>query len=241
MDRETAFLLISAIIVLIFAIAFGIRFFTSPKEKDKEKAKEFLEGLRDELYKSLVDIVAKFDYTKYKDIAELQMEIIYSVTDSGKRYIEEKIKEAASTNLISALVVKSLDEDFINKFIISIIEKMNIEESIQSSLSDDFKSACEDNEKLEQELTEQFSSNEEFALTEDDVELEPADYNNIPEEELANLNPVREEGEEEYNPDDESMELLTDEEAEELVSDIVIDSKGRARDKSGRFVKSTSK
>jgi len=236
------------ILVILGLISLYI-FKSITSKKDKEKGLKFLESIKDSINKYMVDIVAKYDYKKYDNVADLEMDIINTVFSEGKAEITNKISNAINDNIITSNIAKTLDENIKEKFVQDIINKLEIEESIQASFSDKFQQACENNEKAEEELNKEFNTEDFFADEEvDESMLEPATETVIPEEELQYLNPPREEGEEAYNPDDESMEILeiieeeepTKEEQDinEIKENVYVDINGRLRDKTThKFVK----
>ena len=126
-------------------------------------------------------------------------------------------------------MLKFLSTDMIEKFILSLIDNHKIVDLIEQRAASKFKSV-EEIEAEDAEKVKEFSSddyNEEFDEIKD---LEPAEEPEPTEEELAQLNPQKDE-EEEYNPNDESMEVIDD--------DLYIDASGRLRSKkTNKWVKS---
>ena len=243
MNSTTIVILASVTLAILIIFLLINKRLSTPTKKDKEKGKDYLENFRDSLYKSMIDIVMKYDYKKYENIVDLEMDIINTLIIYGRTELSNKISQAVTDNNLSPLIAKAIDEETIDRFINSIIDKLNIEESIQQSLSTTFQEAVSDNEKLEEEITNQFDSNEFFTDEEVDENTELEEQNIQPtEEELSQLNPPREDGEEPYDPNDESMEIINEEDntvdiLQEIKEEIYIDAKGRARNKAGKFVK----
>jgi len=246
--NSTTIIILASITLLVLIIFLLInKRLSTPTKRDKEKGKDYLEKFRDSLYKSMIDIVVKYDYKKYENIIDLEMDIINTLITYGRTEINNKINESLSNNTLSPLIAKAIDEETIDKFINTIIDKLNIEDSIQQSLSDAFQDSVNENKKLEEEITNQFDSSEFFTDEEVDENTELEVQNIEPtEEELAQLNPPREDGEEPYDPNDESMELISEEEnptdiLQEIKDEIIYDSRGRAKSaKTGKFVKKDS-
>lgn len=243
MNSTTIVILASVTLALLIIFLLINKRLSTPSKKDKEKGKDYLETYRDNLYKSMVDIVMKYDYKKYENIVDLEMDIINTLIIYGRTELSNKISHDVADSKLSPLIAKAIDEETIDKFINSIIDKLNLEESIQQSLSTTFQEAVSDNEKLEEEITNQFDSKEFFTDEEVDENTELEEQNIQPtEEELSQLNPPREDGEEPYNPNDESMEIINEEDntvdiLQEIKEEIYIDANGRARNKAGKFVK----
>ena len=121
-------------------------------------------------------------------------------------YIKDELAEAAQTDIVTALVLKVLDDKFITKFIESIIEKYNISEEIANVWESKIKENNNNAEIEDKELQDKFSSdeyNEDF-----DIKDLPSTLNNTEEEDEEyneNINPQKDEPEE-YSEDDESVE-----------------------------------
>jgi hypothetical protein len=222
--------LLSVLIGLGVAIVFGaIVFFKykfSPKETDKQAANDFLELLRDELYDLVLQTIIDFDYTKYSNIADLEIEVINSVTETCKKCINDEL--ADSKDMLSVLILKCLDSGMIEEFINKIIKEFGVEELVENKISEMVEEKYDAAIAEDEEISAKFNDSESFNEVEMD-ELPAAEEEKVPEEVLKTLNPQVEE-EESYNEDDDSMEVLDD--------DLYYDAKGRLRSKStGKYVK----
>lgn len=229
MTNDTLLTVIGGIIILFFVI-FSIvyRLKTKPSAVDKQKAEEFLEGLSGAIYKKMIDIVNNVDINKYESLMDFEANVIADIHVSIKEYIQEKLEENLENDFLSALTLKVIDEDFIKSFIDKVIYINNINTTIESRYSTKSEELVESIEEEEKELNDKFSSdeyNEDF----DTNDLPPASNQEPTAEELAALNPPKEEDDGIYNEDDISVEEIED--------DTYIDTRGRRRSKkTGRYV-----
>ena len=230
MELNTFLTLVGGVIILILIIiAIVIRLKTHPSEADKDAAKKFLEGLEKTFYNKMLEIVTNIDFTKYDSISTMEANILCDIYDTIWDYVQNKTKDLANEDILTALVVKVLDKQFVYDFIDTLIAKYKINEVIEEAWNKNFKDKSDEAVEEDKALQDKFKDQSEYVENSSDKDLEPAKTITPTEEELSKLNPPRDE-EEEYNPDDESMELVDE--------DTYIDDKGRKRSKlTGRFAK----
>ena len=208
--------------LFILAILIFITLFTIVKSSgSKKKAKEFLMGLYDNLLNLMVDTIAGFDPKKYSSLEEFEAAILYTIYDRCWDYVSHELESGFENNEIIKAVFKRIDKDFLIKFIDKIIEEAGISDKIKNKFGCVAISSGEI-EKADQEAAEHFADESQYVENSDDVELNPAEPIVPSEEELAALNPQKDD-EEEFNPEDESMEVLDDK--PEIIS--VQDKRGR--------------
>ena len=215
MDNAWIPILVGVILVLIFGTVVYLKYRLSPKQEDKEEAKNFLLQLKDDLYALMIDTIIEFDYTKYTSIAEMEIEVVNSVIDTCKQTIKNAIKD--SQDILSILVLKCLDNDMIEKFILQLIEEYAVKEKVDTKIGEIIKDRYSEAEEEDKALAEQFSNQDLYVEEEIPVkDLPPVDENIVPPAELEKLNPQVDE-EEAFNSEDESMEIVEEEtKAEEV-------------------------
>jgi hypothetical protein len=208
-------ILVGVILVLLFGTIVYLKYRLSPKQEDKEEAKNFLLQLKDDLYALMIDTIIDFDYTKYTSIAEMEIEVINSVIDTCKQTIKNAIKD--SQDILSILVLKCLDNDMIEKFILQLIEEYAVKEKVDTKIGEIIKDRYSEAEEEDKALAEQFADQDLYVEEEIPVkDLPPADEIIVPPAELEKLNPQVDE-EESFNSEDESMEIVEEEtKAEEV-------------------------
>ena len=214
MDNAWIPILVGVILVLIFGTVVYLKYRLSPKQEDKEEAKNFLLQLKDDLYELMINTIIDFDYTKYTSIAEMEIEVVNSVIDTCKQTIKNAIKD--SQDILSILVLKCLDNDMIEKFILQLIEEYAVKEKVDTKIGEIIKDRYSEAEEEDKALAEQFADQDLYVEKEIPVkDLPPADEIIIPPAELEKLNPQVDE-EESFNSEDESMEIVEETKAEEV-------------------------
>ena len=208
--------------LFILAILIFITLFTIVKSSgSKKKAKEFLMGLYDNLLNLMVDTIAGFDPKNYSSVEEFEATILYTIYDRCWDYVSHELESGFENNEIIKAVFKRIDKDFLIQFIDKIIEEAGISDKIKNKFGCVAISSGEI-EKADQEAAEHFADESQYIENSDDVKLNPAEPIVPSEKELAALNPQKDD-EEEFNPEDESMEVLDDK--PEIIS--VQDKRGR--------------
>lgn len=215
MDNAWIPILVGVVLVLLFGTIVYLKYRLSPKQEDKEEAKNFLLQLKDDLYALMIDTIIEFDYTKYTSIAEMEIEVVNSVIDTCKQTIKNAIKD--SQDILSILVLKCLDNDMIEKFILQLIEEYAVKEKVDTKIGEIIKDRYSEAEEEDKALAEQFADQDLYVEEEIPVkDLPPVDEITVPADELAKLNPQVDE-EEAFNSEDESMEIVEEEtKAEEV-------------------------
>lgn len=230
MDTNTIVTILSGAVILIcIIVAIVIRYKSNPSAIDKESAKKFLDGLSDTFYDKIMEIINNIDFSKYNSLVELEADVLNTIYETIWNYVEEELKDAAKTDILTALALKVLNKDFVDKFVEDLINKLNIEWKLEAAWSKNHNFDDKVKEIQNNDVSE-FTGND-YVEDSSSVELEPATEEKIPEEELKKLIPQSDD-EEVLDPEnDNSVEVVDDD------SNVTIDSKGRKRDKkTGRFV-----
>lgn len=232
MDSKMLFTIIGAILLVICVIvAIVIRGKSNkPTVADKITAKEFLEGLSEVFYNKMLEIVNTVDITKFDSIEELEVSLLSDIYSACWTYTEEQLAEHAQEDILTAMVLRIIDKDFVTKFIDELINNKEINRMISEMWDSKFEVVSEEVIEEDNKLIEEFSNTEEYVEEFNENVLEEAKEVIPTEEEIAVLNPQLEVDEVEYDPEtDTSVEVIED--------DVYIDENGRKRSKStGRFV-----
>lgn len=230
MDTNTIVTILGGAVILIcIIVAIVIRYKSNPSAIDKESAKKFLDGLSDTFYDKIMDIINNIDFSKYNSLVELEADVLNAIYETIWNYVEEELKDTAKTDILTALALKVLNKDFVDKFVEDLINKLNIEWKLEAAWSKNHNFDDKVKEIQNNDVSE-FTGND-YVEDSSSVELEPATEEKIPEEALKKLIPQSDD-EEVLDPEnDNSVEVVEDD------SNVTIDSKGRKRDKkTGRFV-----
>ena len=220
--------IIGAIVVLAFiilAIFIGIK--NNKTKFDKKKADEFLQGLSDTFYKKMMSIVINFDVTEYSSIQEFEEETLSCIYNELWDYVSEELLELSQADIISAVVVKILNKEYVEAFIKKLVEEYNIVERLNSIWEDN-----KNNEIVEEDkkLQEMFSDQSQYVEESKAEDLIPVQVEEPSKEDIKSLIPAVDD-EKEYDPEtDSSVETINEEET-------FVDSRGRLRSKkTGRYV-----
>lgn len=203
-----------AVIVIIVAL-FAINYFRKDSEGKKE-AEEFLKGLEEHLYHTVLEIINSMDISAYKTFEEYEKAILEQVYDSCWKFVEKKMAEADNQNLLSVIAQKFITKENIEK----LIDKIMVERDINDNMANVYGTYKIENtsEALieeDKELQEKFSDDEEYYETFDpdkdsEVHEEPIPVERPSDEDLANLNPQKDEDSETYEDGDDSVEVVKD-------------------------------
>ena len=244
METKTAIsLLLTFVVLCIIGTIIYFRLKNSPKQEDKEAAKKFLEGLKDNLYNLMLNIIRDFDYSQYESFVDMEANIMFRINECCHLYIEKELEK--QTDLLSVLALKALKSGMIDEFIEFIISTFNVDETIKSHANKIQQDTLDESVKEDNKLQEKFSNEEEYYSNEESTneDLEKVNEEELKKEEESHKDEIIPmiDDEEPYNPEDPSMEVLEDgDDGKENNNneDIYYDSTGRARSKStGRYVK----
>lgn len=204
-------------IILLGAIvgAVVIRLKRKPSTDDENSAKEFLEGLSDTFYNKMIDIINHFDFSAYKSLPELEVDLINQIYDSVWEYVEEQLKDQAQTDVLTALALKVLNKEFVTGFVDTLIERFNINENISNMWNSLVAEKEADTVEEDKKLQEEFNDPDKYVEDLDTKDLPPVEEKVITEEEKKNLNPPTEE--------DPVYDATTDDSVEVISEDYVID------------------
>lgn len=169
--------IIGGIIVLVFLIAAIVyRMKTKPSLYDKNQATEFLNGMADAFYYKMLSIVTNIDFNKYESLADLEADVISQIYDTVWVYAEEKMREAAEQDIITAMVLKALDKDRVLEFIDGLVKDKGVIEEVENlwavnKLENNSEEMLEDDAALQ----EQFADSSQYCETSNDEDLAPVE------------------------------------------------------------------
>lgn len=214
------------VLVLLVAIVVAINI---ANNSNKEKAKEFLQGLSDQIVAAALNIIEGFDPKKYKTVEEFETAILDVIYSNIYDYVTHEIANAEYTDVITKAIVSKLSKDMVISFIDQLIQDKNLYEIIEGEFAIPTIESGE-MEKEDEALAKEFSNEEDYV---ENVDENPVDWDmELTEEEkeqIANLNPQIED-EKEYVPEeDDSIEYVEDE-VKEVKPEIVkiINKAGKA-------------
>ena len=214
MTSDSLLSIIAGIILLVLIIvAVVIRFKTKPSSTDQDSAKKFLEGLSETFYQSMVDTINNINFLEYNSLPELEVDILNKIYDTTWDYVEKELAEASKTDVLTALALKVLNKEYVTQFIDTLIEKYDINNKISEAWDKYFGEKEQEAIEEDQKLQEEFSDPEKYVDSIEKDELPVGeDKEEIPEEELKNLNPPSDEEPNYDSNTDESVEVVTEEE-----------------------------
>lgn len=192
------------LVIFIFVIAMELR-----KYSGKKTAMTFLQELGDEILNIILDTINSASPEKFPTLYDFNTYLINEIYDNVWDFVSKKAESDSTIDSITKAVFKYIDSDILEQFINDIISKNNIDEKIANSFAaysiENSESIVEEDKKLEEE----YSDDDQYIETSSDDDLAPAENKEPSNEELASLNPERED-EEEFNVEDDSMEIITD-------------------------------
>lgn len=211
--------------IIVLGIIIGVTALVIKKRNNNndQAAIEFLEGLGDELLKIVVKTVKDINPTQIESVEEFEVIVLNAVYDNTWDYVTEQINKLDDDSLLKT-IMSIIDKEYVIKFIDQLCEKAGITDSIQGEYAA-YRLSVNKPEEQEAAMVAEFSDDEKYHEEANDEDLAPAEDPVHSEEEIAALNPQRDE-EEDFNAEDESIEVIPNE--DEIGKVIAIkDSIGR--------------
>ena len=231
METGSLFTIIGTALFLIIAIVM-IVYRLKSKSIDNDMAKEFLEGLTDNIHDEIIAILNNFNtnISKFNTIEEFEVNILMQIYDSTWKYVEAEVSRYSKDDVLFAILSNVIDKEYVEKFVSNLIDDIGLSARLESMWIDKIELISnQEAESLDNELQNEFA-NEELYFEESFLEELPlAQEEEISPEELEKLNPQVDE-EESFNPEDSSMEVVEEED------EFYYDDNGRKRNRAtGRF------
>ena len=201
--------------ILIFVIAVELR-----KSADKKNALEFLQGLGDKILEVILDTINSASPEKFYTLVDFQNYLLEQIYNNVWDYLTDKVNSDSTVDSITKIFFKYIDKDTLTKFINEIIEKNNLNEKVtnifvSNSIESTEKTIVDEDNKLAKE----YSDTEKYNENVSDKDLEPAEELVPSDDEIATINPQKDE-EEDYNANDVSMELIEDDNSKEILHTV---------------------
>lgn len=205
MDNYGILIGLVLLLIFVFVIVMELR-----KSSDKKAAINFLQDLGDEILDVILRTISETSPKDFKSLEDFNNHLVEKIYNQVWDFITEKASSDNVIDKVTKAVFTYVDGDTLVKFINDIMEQNGITDKIANdfaaySIEEGSDSIVEEDKKLEEE----YSDKDQYIETSNDDELAPAEDKAPTEEEIAAINPQREE-EEDFNVEDDSMEIVTD-------------------------------
>lgn len=205
MDNYGILIGLVVLLIFVFVIVMELR-----KSSDKKAAINFLQDLGDEILDVILKTISETSPKDFKSLEDFNNHLVEKIYNQVWDFITEKASSDNVIDKVTKAVFTYVDGDTLVKFINDIMEQNGITDKIANdfaaySIEEGSDSIVEEDKKLEEE----YSDKDQYIETSNDDELAPAEDKAPTEEEIAAINPQREE-EEDFNVEDDSMEIVTD-------------------------------
>ena len=205
MDNYGILIGLVVLLIFVFVIVMELR-----KSSDKKAAINFLQDLGDEILDVILRTISETSPKDFKSLEDFNNHLVEKIYNQVWDFITEKASSDNVIDKVTKAVFTYVDGDTLVKFINDIMEQNGITDKIANdfaaySIEECSDSIVEEDKKLEEE----YSDKDQYVETSNDDELAPAEDKAYTEEEIAAINPQREE-EEDFNAEDDSMEIVTD-------------------------------
>lgn len=205
MDNYGILIGLVVLLIFVFVIVMELR-----KSSDKKAAINFLQDLGDEILDVILKTISETSPKDFMSLEDFNNHLVEKIYNQVWDFITEKASSDNVIDKVTKAVFTYVDGDTLVKFINDIMEQNGITDKIANdfaaySIEEGSDSIVEEDKKLEEE----YSDKDQYIETSNDDELAPAEDKAPTEEEIAAINPQREE-EEDFDAEDDSMEIVTD-------------------------------
>ena len=205
MDNYGILISLVVLLIFVFVIVMELR-----KSSDKKAAVNFLQDLGDEILDVILRTISETSPKDFNSLEDFNNHLVDKIYNQVWNFITVKASSDDVIDKVTKAVFTYADGDTLVKFINDIMEQNGIIDKIANdfaaySIEEGSDSIVEEDKKLEEE----YSDKDQYIETSNDDELAPAEDKSHTEEEIAAINPQREE-EEDFNVEDDSMEIVTD-------------------------------
>ena len=205
MDNYGILIGLVVLLIFVFVIVMELR-----KSSDKKAAIKFLQDLGDEILDVILRTISETSPKDFKSLEDFNNYLVDKIYNQVWNFITVKASSDDVIDKVTKAVFTYVDGDTLVKFINDIMEQNGITDKIANdfaaySIEEGSDSIVEEDKKLEEE----YSDKDQYVETSNDDELAPAEDKAPTEEEIAAINPQREE-EEDFDAEDDSMEIVTD-------------------------------
>ena len=205
MDNYGILIGLVVLLIFVFVIVMELR-----KSSDKKAAANFLQDLGDEILNIILKTISETSPKNFNSLEDFNNHLVEKIYNQVWDFISVKASSDDVIDKVTRAVFTYVDGDTLVEFINDIMVKNGITDKIANdfaaySIEECSDSIVEEDKKLEEE----YSDKDQYVETSNDDELAPAEDKAPTEEEIAAINPQREE-EEDFNVEDDSMEIVTD-------------------------------
>ena len=205
MDNYGILIGLVVLLIFVFVIVMELR-----KSSDKKAAINFLQDLGDEILDVILRTISETSPKDFMSLEDFNNHLVEKIYNQVWDFITEKASSDNVIDKVTKAVFTYVDGDTLVKFINDIMEQNGITDKIANdfaaySIEEGSDSIVEEDKKLEEE----YSDKDQYIETSNDDELAPAEDKAPTKEEIAAINPQREE-EEDFDAEDDSMEIVTD-------------------------------
>ena len=205
MDNYGILIGLVVLLIFVFVIVMELR-----KSSDKKAAANFLQDLGDEILNIILKTISETSPKNFNSLEDFNNHLVEKIYNQVWDFISVKASSDDVIDKVTRAVFTYVDGDTLVEFINDIMVKNGITDKIANdfaaySIKEYSDSIVEEDKKLEEE----YSDEDQYVETSNDDELAPAEDKAPTEEEIAAINPQREE-EEDFNVEDDSMEIVTD-------------------------------
>lgn len=209
--------------IIILAVIIAAIIFKLLNRNPKDKASKFMDNFSDQLLELIGEAVASVDPKDFSSAEEYRAKVIELIYTNCWELLKGQAMEALKNKNISSKVFNYITEESARHIVDSILYNNH---SIQD-IEDKFAAYNLENSNIEEkdaELEEEYSDQDKYVEESKDEDLEEAKEIEVPEEEAEKLNPQKDE-EEDFNIEDDSMEIVPNNNTVEIIS---------LKDKNGR-------
>ena len=206
--------------VILVLIAAAVVFFTLRK-KNSKAAMEFIEGLSNAILEIILTTIAEAvpDKDQHQTLADFEAALIQNIYNTVWDYVAKKAEESQDIDAITKTVFKLIKKEQVVAFIDKLFEDNNIFTKMEDQYA---VRANEISAKAEEEdatLEKEYSNQEDYVEVSKEEDLEPAREEEHTPEEIAALNPERDE-EEEFDMEDVSQEIIVEAGKKEIITTL---------------------
>lgn len=198
--------------IVILAILVLVVFIEIRRFSDKKRATEFIEGIGDKILEVILRTINESKPDMFDNLVDFEAFLIEAIYNNVWDFVADKANESEEVDLITKSVFKFIDKESVIRFINRILNKRGLYDTMANKYGSYSITNIMENEE-DQKLQEEYSDSENYVEDSSLVKLEDAKVVEPSEEEKANLNPSKDE-EEEFDINDDSMELIVEDEPE---------------------------
>ena len=205
MDNYGILIGLVVLLIFVFVIVMELR-----KSSDKKAAINFLQDLGDEILDVILKTISETSPKDFNSLEDFNNHLVDKIYNQVWNFITVKASSDDVIDKVTKAVFTYVDGDTLVKFINDIMEQNGITDKIANDFAAYSIEECSDFiVEEDKKLEEEYSDKDQYIETSNDDELAPAEDKSHTEEEIAAINPQREE-EEDFDAEDDSMEIVTD-------------------------------